>query len=140
METATSIGEREAELHSDQVSTLEKSGLLEATAARVADCVVRAFNAIGASPQTQEIVFWNIYVVKNVGRKEVIDKAAEFVEGVRGIYGEVGTVVFESMLKRELRREFGPTNELVNENAEERSVSDLVRLIRTAALKSANNP
>ena len=67
-------------------------------------------------------------VTKNIGRKDIIDKPAEFFEGMRGIYGEAGTVVFEYMLAREIKREFGVTGEVDNETIKE-SARNLLRLI-----------
>jgi len=140
METATSVGERApGHHHSNDLAALERSEKLDAIAARITDCVVRAFQAIGASSVTQEIVFWNIHMTKNVGRSEIMDKPAEFMEGIRGIYGDAGSAIFESMLRREMRREFGLV-EVFEEGAKERSTSDLLRLIRAAALESPSNP
>jgi hypothetical protein len=140
MEMATSSEKRKLGLYqSNSVAAFEHSEQRDAMAARITDCVVRAFHAIGASSQTQEIVFWNLFMIKNVGRNEVMDKPAEFIEGLRGIYGEAGTVVFESMLKREIRREFDLTAAFDNEDTKEGSSSDLIRLIRIVASESPDS-
>jgi hypothetical protein len=140
METVTPIGnEKRGLYYSNQVAAFEQAERRDAIAARIQDCLKRAFHAIGASSQTQEIIFWNLYMTKNIGRDEVMDKPADFVEGLRDIYGEAGTVVFESMLRREIKREFGLTDVLEKEDAEERSTSELIRSIRRAASESQND-
>jgi hypothetical protein len=140
-ETETPTEKRNLGLHhSNEVAAFKQSEQRAAVAARITDCVVRAFHAIGASSLTQEIIFWNLYMTKNVGRNEVMDRPAEFIEGLRGIYGEAGTSIFESMLRREIKREFGAFAVFDNKDAEERSTLDLIRLVRMAALESQKDP
>lgn len=73
-------------------------------------------------------------MTKNIGRNEVIDKPTEFMEGIRGIYGEAGSVVFEYKLTREIRREFGIAGSLDKEPTKGRTFAELVRLVAYAAL------
>jgi hypothetical protein len=112
----------------------------DALAARVESCVSRAFHAIGSSSETQEIIYWNLLMTKNVRRNEVLDKPEEFIEGLRAIYGEAGTVVFEHLLRREIGREFALTSTLELEAIKARSSSDLLHLIAHAALGSKGDP
>ena len=141
MEAVTPIAKEQQGLyHANQVAAFDQSERRDAIAARIMDCVSRAFHAIGAGSQTQETVFWNLYMTKNVGRNEIMDKPAEFIEGLQAIYGEAGTVVFEYMFRREIKREFGVTDAFDNEAIKERSTSDLLHLIAYVALESQGNP
>lgn len=90
----------------NQRSAFEYAERRAAMAARITACVSRAFYAIGASSATQEVIYWNLSVTKNVGRNEVAEKPGDFIEGLRAIYGEAGCKVFEYMLGKEIRREF----------------------------------
>jgi hypothetical protein len=92
------------------------------------ECVARAFHAIGSGSATQEVIFWNLSVTKNVGRNEIMDKPDLFFEGLRDIYGEAGTVVFEFMLAREIKREFGLKGASDSDTLNE-STSNLLSLI-----------
>lgn len=136
METATSIEkQRDGGLHhSDLAAALDSSERHAALAARITDCVDRAFHAIGFS--MQEAIYWNLFMTKNIARNEIIDKPAEFIEGLQAINGEAWTVVFEYMLRREIRSEFGLTDEFDDEPIKERSTSDLLHLIAHLALES----
>jgi hypothetical protein len=98
--------------------------------------VSRAFHAIGSSSETQEIIYWNLLMTMNVRRGEILEKPEQFIEGVRAIYGEAGTVVFEHLLRREIGREFELTSALELEAINQRSTSDLLHLIAHAALES----
>src|SRR5579864_7098047 len=94
-ETATSVvTEQEPKIgglhHANQVAAFDYSERRLAFAVRVKDCVSRAFHAIGAGPQTQEMIYWNLYVTLNLGRDDILDKPIEFIEGVKAIYGEAG--------------------------------------------------
>ena len=104
--------------------------------AKVKNCVSRAFHAIGAGAQTQDLIYWNLYVTGNLGRDDILDKPAEFSEGVKAIYGEAGIKVFEYMLVRELKREFGVAAEFDKGSIQEKSASDLLRLIASTAMES----
>jgi hypothetical protein len=110
-----------------------------AFAARVMNCVTRAFDAIGASPATQEVVFWNLLVTRNLGRNEIIDKPSEFIEGLKAIYGEAGEVVFEYEMTKEIKREFGITASFDKEPIKARNLPDLLHLVAYAALESQGN-
>ncbi len=144
METATPVGsglKRQNGLyHSNQVAAFDYSERHAALAARITGCVSRAFYAIGAGSATEEVVYWNLYMTRDVGRNEIADKPAEFIEGLRAIYGEAGTVVFEYMLKREIKREFGLTAAFDDEPVKARDVADLIHLVACAALESQGNP
>jgi hypothetical protein len=137
MVTVTPVAKEEWGLfHSNEVAAYNQSERRDAISARVMDCLRRAFEAIGAGSQTQEIVFWNLNMTKNILRNEIMDKPEEFIEGLRGIYGEAGTVVFEYVLIREIKREFGLTTAFDKEAVKERSASDLLHLIAYVALES----
>ena len=144
-ETATAVvteqePKRGGLYHANQVAAFDYSERRAALAARIKDCVSLAFRAIGASPQTQEVIYWNLYVTRNLGRDNILDKPAEFIEGVKAIYGEAGTAVFEYMLTREIKREFAITAEFEKEPIQERSASDLLSLIAYAAMEPKDNP
>jgi len=111
-----------------------------AFAARIMNCVSRAFDAIGASSATQEIVFWNLYVTRNLGRNEIIDKPTEFIEGLKNIYGEAGVVVFEYTMTKEIKSEFGLTAAFDKEPIKARDLADLLHLVAYVALESQGNP
>src|SRR5439155_4186066 len=101
----------------------------EALVSRFTSCVSRAFHAMGSGAEAQQVVYWNLLVTTNIRQNEILDKPEEFVEGLRGIYGEAGTSVFEFMLRREVVREFDLVAAVGSEILEERSISDLVRLL-----------
>src|SRR5579864_290004 len=113
METVRTVEKREGNTgrlyHADLVAALDYSERQAAFAARIMNCVTRAFDAMGASSATQEVVFWNLQVTRNLGRNEIIDKPSEFIEGLKAIYGEAGVVVFEYQMTKEIKREFALT-------------------------------
>jgi hypothetical protein len=78
-------------------------------------------------------------MTKNVRRSEVLDKPEEFVDGLRAIYGEAGTVVFEHLLRREVVREFDLAAVSGVEPLEVTSTSDLLHLIAYAAMESVGD-
>ena len=125
--------------HPDLRAVSDLSERRDALATRVEDCVSRAFHAIGSSSETQEIIYWNLLMTKNVRRGEILEKPEEFIEGVRAIYGEAGTVVFEHLLRREIGREFELTSALELEAINKRSTPDLLHLIAHAALESKDD-
>ncbi len=134
METVTPIAKQQRALyHSNQIAAFDQSERRDAAAGRILSCVGRAFDAIGASSQTQEIIFWNLYMTKNVARNEIMEKPNDFIEGLQGIYGEAGTVVFEFMLTREIKREFSLSAAFEKEPAKPRNLADLLHLIAYAA-------
>ena len=138
METVTPVANEENGLyHSNQIAAFDYSERQAAYVARIMDCLSRAFYAIGASSHTQEVVFWNLFVTKNIGRNEIIRKPAEFIEGLQAIYGEAGMVVFGSMMRREIKREFSPTPALDEEHLQGKSLTDLLQLL---ASESQRNP
>ena len=126
--------------HANQVAAFDHSERQAAFAIRIKNCISRAFHAIGAGPQTEEVIYWNLYITQNLGRDEIVNKPAEFIEGVKVIYGEAGVRVFEYMLTREIKNEFGITAEFDKESIQEKSASELMSLIAYAALESQDNP
>jgi hypothetical protein len=126
--------------HANQVAAFERSERQAAFATRIKDCVGRAFRAIGAGPQTQEIIYWNLYVTRSLERDDIMNKPGEFLDGVRAIYGEAGIKVFEYMLTREIKREFGITAEFDGEPISGRPVSDILNLIAYVVSDPPENP
>jgi hypothetical protein len=142
METVRPVekrGSTAALYHADQAVSFDYSERQAAFAARIMDCVTRAFDAIGASHATQEVVFWNLQVTRNLGRNEIIDKPSEFIEGLKAIYGEAGVVVFEYEMTKEIKREFGLTAAFDKEPAKPRNLLDLLHLVAYVALESQGN-
>ena len=139
METATPAeregGRRAGGLHhANQVEAFAYSERQAALAARVLKCASRTFEAIGAGPATQEVIFWNLYVTRNLGRDEIADKPSEFVEGLKAIYGEAGMVVFEYKMIKEIKLEFGLAAEL-DKQPKGRGLEDVLRLVAHGAQK-----
>jgi len=126
--------------HSNLVAVFDLSERRDAFAARVANCVSRAFYAIGSSSETQEIVYWNLLMTRNIRKDEIIDNPEEFLEGLEPIYGDAGLFVFEHMLRRELGREFDITEALDLEAIKEATTADLLHLIAAAELEEAISP
>ena len=123
--------------HSNLVAIFDLSERREAFVARFANCVSRAFYAIGSSSETQEIVYWNLLITKDVRKSEIIDKPEEFFDGLQTIYGDAGVSVFEHMLRREIGREFDLAAALELEAIKQGSTADLVHLIASAELEAA---
>jgi hypothetical protein len=96
-------------------------------ATKVRDCVVRTFNGIGSSPTMQQVICWNLSVTQKVGLDEVADKPAEFMEGIHTIFGQAGSDVFEYMLIKEIKREFGLTTNPVL--MERKSLAEVLQLV-----------
>jgi hypothetical protein len=92
---------------SNQIESFDYTERRVTFATKVRDCVLRTFQKIGTSLTMQDLIIWNLSVNKRVGLNEVADKPAEFTEGMRSIFGQAGADAFESMLLREIRREFG---------------------------------
>jgi hypothetical protein len=141
IETTTPIAKEQKGLyHSNLVAVFDLSQRRETFVARVADCVSRAFYAIGSSSETQEIVYWNLLTTRDIRKSEIIDNPEEFFEGLEAIYGDAGVSVFGYMLRRELGREFDITAALELEVIKEASTPDLLHLIAAAELESAIAP
>jgi len=141
IETTTPIAKEQRGLyHSNLVAVFDLSQRRETFVARVADCVSRAFYAIGSSSETQEIVYWNLLTTRDIRKSEIIDNPEEFFEGLEAIYGDAGVSVFDYMLRRELGREFDITAALELEVIKEASTPDLLHLIAAAELESAIEP
>jgi hypothetical protein len=137
VETETRDAEgHEGLYHANQVAAYEFSERRAALAARVSSCLDRAFDAIGANSSVQEVIYWNLNVTKTIGRNDIMDRPTEFIEGLQAIYGKAGTAVFEHMLIREIRREFGLGASFDNEITRASSSSDLLHLIVHLALES----
>jgi hypothetical protein len=143
METVRPVEKREGNIgglyHANLVAALDYSERQAAFAARVMNCVTRAFDAIGASSATQEVVFWNLQVTRNLARNEIIDKPSEFIEGLKAIYGEAGVVVLEYEMTKEIKREFGLTAAFDKEPTKARNLPDLLHLVAYVALESQGN-
>jgi hypothetical protein len=92
---------------SNQIASFDYTESRTTFATRVRDCALRTFDHIGTSLTMQDLIFWRLSVNKKVGVDEVADKPAEFIEGMRAIFGEAGADVFEYLLVREIKREFG---------------------------------
>jgi hypothetical protein len=125
--------------HANQVAAFEYSERQDSFAGRIMSCVSRAFDAIGASSQTQEIIFWKLHETQNLERKEIIDRPAEFIEGLKSVYGEAGVVVFEYMATREIKREFGIAAVFEKEPIKAEGLVDLLRLVSNSAVGSQTN-
>ena len=95
--------------HSNQVAAFDYEEGHASFAMRITRCVCRAFEAIGASSATQQIVFWNLSVTKNLGQDEIVDKPAEFISGLHSIYGDAAMVIYKYKLMKEIAKEFSLT-------------------------------
>ena len=120
--------------HSNLVAAFDSSERRSALVSRFTGCVNRAFLAMGSSADAQRVVYWNLLVNTNIRQNEIFDKPEEFIEGLRTIYGDAGTSVFEFMLRREIVREFELVAAVGKEILEDRTTSELVRLITHLAL------
>jgi hypothetical protein len=92
---------------SNQIASFDYAENRKTFVTKVRDCALRTFDQIGTSLKMQDLIFWNLSVTKKVGVDEVADKPAEFIEGMRAIFGEAGADVFEYLLVREIKRDFG---------------------------------
>jgi hypothetical protein len=133
MESATVVRNEEGRLagplyHSNQVAAFGYSETRATFASKVTKCVCRALDAIGASSATQQVIFWNLSVTNGLGQDEIVDKPAQFIEGLRAIYGEAVMVVYEYKLLKEFRREFELTEADANAIAGQ-ALADVLRFI-----------
>jgi len=71
---------------------------------RVVESVGRVFDSL-YGPGKQDAIFWNLSMTRDVGRWEIIDKPALFIESLRSIYG-AATQTLEAVIVEELRKEF----------------------------------
>jgi len=122
--------------HANQIAAFDYSESQTAFAARVMDCIRRAFDAIGARSATQEIIFSKLQSTRNLGRDEIIDKPMEFIEGLEAILGEAAVVVFGYMFTRQVKREFSLIATFDKEPIKARDLVDLLRMAAYAALES----
>jgi hypothetical protein len=138
---STKSGPKEKKvLYRSKLAAFEPSEGRDAFVARVMKCVTRAFEAIDSSAESQEIIYWNLRMTKNLRREEIIDKWDVFIEGLQGIFGVAGASVFEVMLRRQLKREFDLTAESTEGPMKEETISDLLRSIARAGLESRAGP
>jgi hypothetical protein len=125
--------------HSNQVAAFDYSERRAVFADRIMNCIARAFGALGASSATQEIIFWNLHVTRSLWRNEIVDKPAEFIEGLKAIYGDAGVAVFEYLLTREIKREFS-LKAFEEEAPRTRGFVDLLHLAAHSSEGSQGNP
>ena len=123
-------------LYRSKLADFEPSEGRDAFVARVMNCVTRAFDAIDSSAESQEIIYWNLRMTRNLRRDEIIDKWDVFIAGLQGIFGVAGASVFEVLLRREIKREFNLTAESTKGPIKEGTISDLLRLIARAGLET----
>lgn len=138
METATSDGAGErgaAGPHANQVAAFGYSERKAAFAARILKCACRAFHDIGASPAMQEIIFWNLYVTRDLDRDEIAERPTDFIEGLEAIYGGAAVVVFEYMMTRALKNEFGLGAAFDKETVKASGFADLLHLLAYSSLE-----
>lgn len=119
--------------HSNQVAAFQHLEASEAFASRVAKCVTRAFEAIGASAATQQIIFWKLSETNNLGEGEVASKPAQFIEGLHAIYGDAAMVVYQYKLMKEIKKEFGLTEDEMK-FIEGHSLADVLQIIEPRAV------
>lgn len=134
METATATRTDTRSLssglhHSNQVAAFNHTESRAVVAARVKDCVGRALHAVGSSAAMQQTIYWNLSVTKSLGPDDIVDKPSEFIEGLRGIFGEAGIVVLEYMITREVKREFGLTSAFDDEVIQGKGLPALLQFI-----------
>jgi len=140
METATQTkAEGKGLYHANLVAAYDHSERRALLAVRVMNCIRRAFHNIGAGPEMQDTVFWNLQMTKDIGLTEILEEPEDFIEGLRAIYGQAGTAVFEYMLAREIRREFGLDAESDGGRTKARSVCQLLHLVAYEGLTLDNN-
>ena len=144
METVTVVRNDDARLagplyHSNQIAAFDDSEARSAFACRVTKCVCRAFDAIGASSSTQQVLFWNLSVTHNLGQDEVAAKPTQFIEGLRAIYGEAAMVVYEYKLMHEIRKEFGLT-EIDMRNLQGNGFADVLQFIEPREVRFSERP
>ncbi|MGH9918927.1 MAG: hypothetical protein ACRD6W_08685 [Nitrososphaerales archaeon] len=80
---------------------------------RVADSVCRVLD-VRCGKSAREAIFWNVWMTKSIGLDEVANGPQEFIENLRGIYGDLAAVLEEAMVE-ELRNEFGLGREVRSE-------------------------
>lgn len=115
--------------HSNQVAAFNRTENRAVVAARVKDCVGRALHAVGSSAAMQQTIYWNLSVTKSLGPDDILDRPSEFLEGLRGIFGEAGIIVLEYMLAREIKREFGLTSAFDDEVIKGKGLPGLLHFI-----------
>jgi hypothetical protein len=113
--------------HSNQIAAFYYADRHVTFATKVRDCVVRTFARVGTSATMQQAILWNLSVSKMVGLDEVADKPTEFMEGLRALIGQAGADVFEYMLIREVRREFGV--KVCPESSEQRALAAVLQSV-----------
>jgi hypothetical protein len=111
--------------HSNLVAAFDYSELRDALVARVANCVTRAFNAIGSSAESQEIIYWNLLMTRNLRRSEIIDRPDDFILVI---------------LRREIKREFNLSAMFDKKPIQGKRTSELLHLIAHTAMESQSHP
>lgn len=91
---------------SSMTAEIQRIEVQDALAARVAKCVSAAFDAMGISPASQQLILWNVSAAKKLRLEEVVDRPADFVDGLRTLWGGAAASVFEHKLMKEVKREF----------------------------------
>jgi hypothetical protein len=76
-----------------------------ALVARVVESVLRAFDSI--SPAIASVTLWNMTVTQRLGFTDIVDRPAQFIEGIRAIYSAPQARIIEAKLVKEIQREFG---------------------------------
>ena len=83
---------------------------------KLMQCLSKAFDAIGASKATQQTIFQSLLENKKLGQEEIVDKPTEFFEELKKIMGEGSVKLFQYMLSREMKKEFGLDAPISGEN------------------------
>jgi hypothetical protein len=112
--------------YSNQVAAFDSADRHVTFATKIRDCVIRTFGVVGTSATMQQVILWNLSVSKKVGLDEVADKPTEFMDGLRALIGDAGADVFEQLLLREVRREFGKTGP---ESGDRRSLAAVLQSV-----------
>jgi hypothetical protein len=115
--------------HSNQVAAFDFSERRIVFAGRIMNCIRRAFDALGTSSATQEVIFWNLQVTRSLWLNDIVERPEEFIDGLKAIYGEAGAAVFEYMFTKEIEREFNISAALDEEGRMKKGFVDLLRLV-----------
>src|ERR1700730_2465248 len=73
---------------------------------RVFNSVFRVLRTI-VGEQAGESIFWNLQMTRGLSRDDIPERPAQFVEGIRGIFGDEATKMMEIAMAKELQKEFG---------------------------------
>ena len=114
-------------LHLDLLSEIQRIQAKDPLAARVARCVSAAFDAMGISPVSRQLILWNLLVARKLGLEEIVDRPADFIEGMRALWGGAAASVFEHKLMKEIKREFSLEANLRKGTVTFRTVPELLQ-------------